>query len=46
MTRIDLKALDKYEGISYDDDVYPPFHHAHIDLADLDGYGSYVRQNS
>jgi len=46
VTRIDLKALDKYEGISYDDDVYPPFHHAHIDLADLDGYGSYVRQNS
>ena len=46
VTRIDLKALDKYEGISYDDDVYPPFHHSHIDLADLDGYGSYVRQNS
>ena len=45
VTRIDLKALDKYEGIDYADDLYPPCH-AHIDLADVNGHGSYVRQNS
>ena len=46
VTRIDLRALDKYEGISYADEMYPPFHHSHVDLAEIDAHGSYARQNS
>ncbi|CAJ1433726.1 unnamed protein product [Effrenium voratum] len=46
VTRIDLKALDKYEGIEYPDVSYPPFHHAEVDLDELDAHHSYVRQDS
>ena len=46
VSRIDLLALDKYEGIQYPDDAYPPFHHAPIDIDELGAYDSYVRQYS
>lgn len=46
VSRIDLLALDKYEGIQYHDDSYPPFHHAPIEIDELETYESYVRQNS
>ncbi|CAK9003919.1 Phosphatidate cytidylyltransferase [Durusdinium trenchii] len=46
VTRIDLKALDKYEGIDYTDDAFPPFHHAPIEIDELEAHESYVRQYS
>lgn len=46
VSRIDLLALDKYEGIQYHDDSYPPFHHAPIEIDELETYESYVRQYS
>lgn len=46
VSRIDLLALDKYEGISYPEDSYPPFHHGPIEIDGLEADHSYVRQNS
>lgn len=46
VSRIDLLALDKYEGVQYPDTSYPPFHHAPIDIDGLGPYDSYVRQYS
>ncbi len=46
VSRLDLLALDKYEGIQYHDDAYPPFHHAPIEIDELGAYESYVRQYS
>ena len=46
VSRIDMLALDKYEGISYPEESYPPFHHQSIVIDGLEADHSYVRQNS